>query len=274
MVNKKQISLLIICLLATSIVLLGASSVRADQPVSLNYNFYGWDMVSNSWTKGDLAGWNEGDLVRYQLVINGDPGDAIPTVDIVYNFYDTSHKLPEGGVLVDYLTDFMWGNNDFNADGPNPPAGFAAFTPDNFTAPTTMPDNGASPANERYFEIRPGTDGIPDTIPSSGSLVIYYRAHLARSIVWLNLLENQFPIINSQISWALTCTTPHYGASFFPGSSPHFTVEVAHVGKKAIPIPVPPPPEGIISGHKWNDVNMNGNHDNGDLPLSGWQISC
>ena len=103
--------------------------------------------------------------------------------------------------------------------------------------------------------------------------MIYYRAHLARSIVWLNLLEKNFPLITSQISWAATCTSPHYGASFFPGASPHFTLDMPNVGKKSIPIPIPPPPEGIISGHKWNDVNINGIHDAGDLPLAGWPIT-
>jgi len=30
----------------------------------LTWEFYGWDQVSNSWTKGNLAGWNEGDKVN------------------------------------------------------------------------------------------------------------------------------------------------------------------------------------------------------------------
>jgi hypothetical protein len=247
-----------------------ASTTFTDK--GLGYDFYGWDMVSNSWTKGNLAGWFEGDLVRYQLVVSGDVGATVPILDIVYDFYGPN------AILVDYLTDFKWGTTDFSGGPPyssDPPAGFASFTPPVLTAPTTTPDTCASPAQFRYFEIRPGEGGVPSTIPSSRTLVFYYRAHLARSIVWLNLLEKNFPIITQQISWASTCTTPHTGASGFPGASPHFTLDVPGVGKKAIPIPVPTPPAGTISGHKWNDVNINGKYDSGiDKPIQGWEISC
>ena len=239
----------------------------------LDWDFYGWDMKSNSWTKGNLAGWNEGDLVNYMLVISGAEGETIPTVKILYDFFDTSTKVPIGGVLVDYLTDFQYGDTDFHTNGQTPPAGFTIFDPTVLTAPETTPDTAADPAHDRYLEIVPGTD-VPATIPSSGTLVIYYTAHLARSPVWLNNLESNFPLIVEQISWADTSATPHYGASFFPGASPHFELDISGVGLKSIPIPVPPAPLGSISGHKWNDVNINGVYDAGDLPLENWVINC
>jgi len=238
----------------------------------LNWDFYGWDMVSNSWTKGNLAGWNEGDLVNYMLVISGAEGETIPTVKILYDFFDTSTKVPIGGVLVDYLTDFQYGDTDFHTNGQTP-SGFTPFNPSVLTAPETTPDTAADPAPDRYLEIVPGTD-VPATIPSSGTLVIYYTAHLARSPVWLNNLESNFPLIVDQISWVDASATPHYGASFFPGASPHFELDISGVGLKSIPIPVPPAPLGIISGHKWNDVNVNGVYDAGDLPLENWVINC
>lgn len=60
------------------------------------------------------------------------------------------------------------------------------------------------------------------------------------------------------------------------GSSHHFYLHANYgpSGTYKVPIPIPPTPPGIISGHKWNDVNINGIHDDGDLPLSNWEISC
>ncbi len=241
----------------------------------LTYSINGWDAgTSPGWTGGNLFGYNEGDSVPYKVVVYNGGKDAVPMpawMNIRYQFYDSGYN----SISIDYLYGFIWRWGDFTTVTP-PADGNNGFTPDALTTPVTQPDTAAAPSAERYFTITPGHSGIPTSVPAGQTLVFYYYAHLSRSLVWLHCLESQFPMITSQISWASTCTVPHLGsASFSQGSNLHMYLDIPGApGAKKVPIPVPPaPPPGSISGHKWNDVNMNGVYDAGDLPIEGWDIT-
>jgi hypothetical protein len=60
------------------------------------------------------------------------------------------------------------------------------------------------------------------------------------------------------------------GSSGWPGASLHAYSGIT--GSQTVPIKVPPPPVGSISGAKWNDLSYNGIWDNGESGLSGWTI--
>ena len=150
--------------------------------------------------------------------------------------------------------------------------GFTSFMPSAF-GPETYPDTAESPSPQRNFNITAGFNGAPTEIGPSGIVVYYFEAHLSQSCIWLNDLESLF-VPKTQISWISSGIPPRIGSSGFSGASPHFYLDVPGVGNKAIPIPIPPAPPGVITGHKWNDVIVNGEYETEDLPIEGWAITC
>ena len=277
--NKRKIQLLSITLLTAIIITISIiPMVQAPSGPVSGSDFYGFDPVSDSWTKGNLAGYFEGEYVSYLLLISGTPGADISGeyFDILFDFYDDK---PDA-VTLDYLTNFQWANNDFSGPGTKePPALWGTpFTPSILSDPITTPDTCITPSGDRYFRLDPGYDTFPTAIPGTGVIAVYFEAHLSRSIVWLNKLEKHYPDITNQIDWALLCDTPHWGSSAYSSGAPlHFWLEasVGPSGAYKVPIPVPPSPEGIIEGHKWEDVNVNGIYDEGiDNPIEGWHIYC
>ena len=253
------------------------STSSAFPRTSLSYDFFGWDQVSNSWTKGNIAGYSEGDIANYVLVVSGSQGAALPiNIEIEWDFFQAPKtSIPQGAVLADYLQNFYVGNS-FNyktaSRNMSNQAGFTSFMPSAF-GPETYPDTAESPSPQRNFNITAGFNGAPTEIGPSGIVVYYFEAHLSQSCIWLNDLESLF-VPKTQISWISSGIPPRIGSSGFSGASPHFYLDVPGVGNKAIPIPIPPAPPGVITGHKWNDVIVNGEYETEDLPIEGWAITC
>jgi hypothetical protein len=117
---------------------------------------------------------------------------------------------------------------------------------------------GTNPSDERYFTV----SGLPWGDFTGGYVIIFFRAHLALSIIWSQGLEAALPQqLDGNVfhSWV----TPWEGASAATGSSRHFALEFQGVGEKTIPIPIAAYPTTIISGHKYV----------GGVLYDGWEIT-
>ena len=137
-------------------------------------------------------------------------------------------------------------------------------------------------AIEKYDEY--DEDNLPTDI------VLYFQLHLARTWIWNNTNGGGFALARSygEISsptydWGghiyndpsfLASDWTALGSAAYPGSSGHSYVFINNgdSGEKTIPIPDIKETAGMISGHKYLDSNGNGVFDEGEPPLSNWEI--
>jgi hypothetical protein len=257
-----------------------------------NQDFYGWYLTDRTpgypnwtgdWVKGNIGGeWYEGDWVSYILVLDGYGGSVLPPIDIAFDFYKPD------AVFVDLLKNFYYKIRDpYPSPGkPNDvtPAsvsttwGGIPFTPQviNEVYPAGTSDNQVSPPGKAYWRLSPNI-AFNDPIPAGKSVVIYFEARLAPSVIWQagqEYLLNEPPTATWGGDRYDDWNTPHDGSSYVAGASRHFYLEAEGVGEKKIPIPVGFLPTGEISGTKYNDLNSDGVKDTGEPGLAGWTITA
>ncbi|NLX47252.1 MAG: hypothetical protein GXY70_03675, partial [Euryarchaeota archaeon] len=253
-------------------------------------HFVGYDLESDTWVNSDLGkAYMEGDFVSYQLRI--DNTSAIwgsGEFNIKYNFYQGA----TGAVFVDgfdtsMATGFQFSTGDLLTDGVQvPSSGWGTHIPTPEAGETAAanepqivnymdvwevgdPDSEADPSDDRYFTIK----NIPWDDLTDGHVIIFFRAHLALSIVWRADFESALPkALDGDEFEDWTGTSPHNGSSYASGSSRHFTIEHPGVGAKTIPIPITNYPTNMITGRKLiNNVPHDGwfMHMSGQLSLWG-----
>jgi uncharacterized surface anchored protein len=278
--NRKKVAALVAMALLLLIVFVGmvnspnASGTAINGPSEL---FLGYNEQSSSWTPGNLGnGYTEGDFASYQLRIDSSSKVwGASEFNITFTFYQSSSDA----VYVDGFdtssdSGFMYSTGDILADGVNVPSsgwGIPISVPEagvlypvsgaqitNYMHPSPSGSDdgtpaGSTPSGERYFTVSnlPWSD-------FTDHVVIFFRAHLALSIVWANGLESNLPVQMSGDEFQLW-DAPHDGSSFISGSSGHFGLDYPGIGTKTAPMPVTDLPQVIIDGYKY----LNGALTNG-----------
>jgi len=244
--------------------------------------FLGYDKGVGKWEGANLGkAYSEGDWVSYQLKILDRSPIWGNDFDIKYNF----HQASSGAVYVDgfdvsLATGFQYTyTSAFLPDGQEVPTsswdGHHIQTQATGDPISTVPQithymdpwpvgsddgtpAGSDPSLERYFTV----SGLPWDDFTGGYVILFYRAHLALSIIWTNGLESALPQeLDGNVfhPW----TTAWEGASAATGSSRHFYLEYPGVGEKTIPIPIAQYPSTVILGHKYL----------GGALYDGWEIT-
>lgn len=249
--------------------------------------FQGYNKDTGKWVNANLgSAYVEGDFVSYELQILSTSKAWGNDFSISFNFYQPS----SGAVYVDgfdtsSMTGFQYtSTGSFLPDGRDLPTGSPALVGWPGThIPTTeageswssgpriinymhaYPEGtsdgtpaGSAPTNDRYFTV----SGLPWETFTSGYVILFFRAHLATTIIWINGLESALPQQldgNAFQTW----TNAWQGSSAASGSSRHFSLVFPGIGDKTIPIPIATYPSTTISGHKYVVGAL----------FNGWQIT-
>ena len=261
------------------------------------------------WTTGELGNtWAEGEWVPYQLVLKGVQTDypnleGFPGIEISYDFTSSGDRRFVD--LVRYiqvgsaaLTDLQAWPNDSGVPYPmttreeielaqkdknNNPSidnAWSGFTllnlPNNQVNVALDGSSGTTDDSNRKFVVT--TQNLKDAnLGESDTLVLYFQLHESRTFIWQNSLQSGYntPPTDAWGGYLYSGTgfsnDSKLGSSYVSGASGHVTL-VSLSGAKTVPIPIPPEPEGDISGYKYLDANNNGIIDEGDTPLQGWEI--
>jgi uncharacterized repeat protein (TIGR01451 family) len=271
---------------------------------AIGADFYGWKLDARTpaypawpgdWTKGDLgSNWREGDWVSYVLTLTNKTTSSapVPDADVYFDFYTGGNK---DAIFVDLLKNFSYKlQAPFGGSGKPDntvinPANYSTWRAGPFTPaflnrpfPPGTTDSPTTPPDKAFWRLSPGS-GLPTTIAADTSLVIYFEAHLARTIVWKNgkeYLLNQAPTNTmggdryGPPYWGSDWTASHNGSGFTAGSSPHFNFESTRFGALTVPIPIPLTPNSEIRGTKFNDLDGDGlSREAGEPGLGGWTIN-
>ncbi len=256
----------------------------------LNYNasaagaseqFQGYNLETGKWVPSNLgSAYIEGDFVPYQLMIQSSSKIWGHDFGISYDFFQPS----SGAIYVDGFdtsvsTGFQYtGTNAFLADGTTvPPAGWGTHIPTPVAGESwvsgpritnymhAFPEGtsdgspaGTAPATNRYFNVT----GLPWASFTNGYVILFFRAHLALTIIWKNGLESALPTALDGDAFQ-TWTASWFGSAEATGSSRHFALQFPGVGDKTIPIPIAAYPSTIIFGHKYVAGAL----------FNGWQIT-
>ncbi|MEM2944245.1 MAG: SdrD B-like domain-containing protein, partial [Methanomassiliicoccales archaeon] len=277
--NRKLLGLILalLMLVAGAFTMVSENTVVAAEP---SERFVGYNLEQNKWTTGDLGkAYTEGDFVSYQLKITKSSkiwGSSEFEID--FNFYQPS----SGAIYVDgfdtSITPYNGSYTGFQvAVSPNDYLPDGQQLPPSTTWGKPIPVEGVnyiSGSNpnvfgwyiRNYMDPLSGGDDSPGTAPSqsrkftvytndtwptnSDYIILFFRAHLALSLVWQNGLESEIPteLDGGEFQdW----TAKWNGAAFATGSSRHFTLNYPGIGEKTIPIPIANYPTSRIEGHKY-----------------------
>ncbi|MCK4222133.1 MAG: hypothetical protein KAX25_04615, partial [Dehalococcoidia bacterium] len=268
--------------------------------------------ITYGWSKGNLQKlWAEGEWVPYQFVVTGVQTDwplleGLPDMVISYDF------TIQGGRFVDLVKNIQIGTQELTDEQGWPDgsgdafpmttkgqlwtaqnyAGEHAWNFGNFELAKDQPGwdyetqvntdlsggNGTvTDANHKFVvtadQIKSALDGHNDT----GTIVLYFQLHLARTFIWSRALESGYDTSPTDAfgGWlygeSMYASDTRLGSGAPQGSRTHVTVDMG-VGAKTVPIPIPPMPTGTISGYKWQDDNGNQTKDTAEDFLAGWPI--
>ncbi|KTB48963.1 hypothetical protein DEALK_18100 [Dehalogenimonas alkenigignens] len=302
-------------LAAVAAVLVPALAVPVSaQATNFSLNGYrvtvgGGGAYSAGWTGGNLGNqWAEGEWVPYKLVITNVqtnyPGLAnFPDIVLSFDFHDAN------GMFVDLIRGIQVGTTDltdlqgFPTSGGGPQANNIAGAqlgqndPDewawtNFALlnlPNEQVNRSLVPLGD--LDVAPGTDkhvfiihpsdilGKGGVTVDSNTIVIYYQAHLSRTFVWSNALQDFYATDADLAKWGgylyatdAWPTSVQNGSGYQPGSSGHMHLEVEGTGQQDVPIPIPPKPVGLIDGYKFEDRDADHIWDPGEPAIPGWDI--
>ena len=266
---------IVVILLSTAFAILGRPAAAQAE------DFVGYNLQTGQWDNSNLGkAYTEGDFVSYQLQLTTASKIWGHDFSIDYDFFqDSSGAVYVDGFDTSMTTGFQYtSTNSMLVNGePLPPAGWGTHIPTpeageayvsgpeiiNFmdayppgTTDGTPP--GSAPDTTRYFTV----SNLPWADFTSNYVIIFFRAHLALSIIWQNGLENVLPIQLSGTEFA-DWTAMWNGASYATGSSRHFQLLFPGVGAKTVPIPIAAYPATEISGYKYVAGE----------PYDGWEIT-
>ncbi|MBN1678456.1 MAG: Ig-like domain repeat protein [Candidatus Thermoplasmatota archaeon] len=243
--------------------------------------FDGYNKESGKWVNANLGkAYVEGDFVSYQLKLLSSSKIWGTDFNIKYNFFQSSSSaIYIDGFDTSEPTGFQYTyTGDTIPDGMElPPVGWGGIhipTPEVGEAPSADANiinymdafpagssdgspAGSAPSEHRYFTV----SGLPWEDFTGGYVILFFRAHLALTIIWSNGLESDLPTELDGDEFQ-TWSAAWNGASAATGSSRHFYLEVPGVGAKTVPIPIAAYPSTIITGHKYV----------GDTAFDGWEI--
>ncbi|MDZ4179414.1 MAG: SdrD B-like domain-containing protein, partial [Coriobacteriia bacterium] len=203
------------------------------------------------WTTGNLQTWNEGDWVPFRLIIeNKDSVNdvSVPAIIVTLDHYN--------GTAIMYDETRLWSYYFTDTD---PARGDAQYPAATALAPLSQ-DVPIDPAIWGTGSLIM-TTFAPDEIvvPAGQYAVLYFQAHLAVTAEW-NLAD-----------------PPRNGAGYVAGSSGHGQLAMTGVGAKTVPAPSVPKPveptEGDLIVYKFEDLNENGEWDEGEPMLEDWAFT-
>jgi len=281
-ISKVLSILLAILMISAGFTTLLSIGVNTGTEVSYtSEHFLGYDLESGTWVNADLGkAYMEGDFVSYQLRLDSDSKIwGAEEFSIKYNFYQAANDaIFVDGFDTSLATGFQYSTGDILMDGVQvPSAGWGTHiaTPEagesaGVTDPQIInymdvwevgdPDSEADPNDMRYFTVK----NLPWEDFTDGYVILFFRAHLALSILWRADLEQALPqVLDGDEFEDWTGISPHNGSSYTSGSSRHFTLEYPGIGARTIPIPITSYPTDIITGRKF--IN--------EVPYDGWEMN-
>jgi len=224
-------------------------------------------LPTGKWTTGNAGKYyKEDQWAYYQYEIIDIPGSDVPTFNVVYNHYQQNSNA----IFIDAFCDFRyaWNTSMLANDVPYPGNSTSAmstwhtWTPKKInwaydpSAHTLSSPSTNAPAEFNGFAVDDPASMFATGAPTTGTntLVIYFRAHLASSAVWMagdeGSLGSLIPpddqavpsgaagIFGADVytSW----NASFYGVGFATGSSRHFTLQDQSAGPSgAITLPIP-----------------------------------
>jgi hypothetical protein len=221
-------------------------------------------LPTGKWTPGNAGKYyKEDQWAYYQYEITGIPGSDVPTFNVVFNHYQSNTNA----IFIDAFCDFRYAwNTPMLANNVPYPGNSTStwhtwlpnkinYAYDPSTHTLSYPSTDA-PAEVNGFAVDDPASMFATGAPTSGTntLVIYFRAHLASSTVWMagdeanlgSLIPPDDAAVPSgaggiygtdvYTNW----TAPFYGVGFASGSSRHFNLQDQSAGPSgAITLPIP-----------------------------------
>jgi len=305
---KSRAKVILSLALASLVLAGGVPPVFAITMTAQGYRAYqgGGGAIDCAWTTGNLGNtWDEGEWVPYKIAYsNLDPGLlGLDSIVVSYDF--TSGTVPPQRFMdlvrsiqvgtVDLGDTRGWVGPDGNAlpvstreeieaaQNHVPENVWSGFTlmnlPEVQVNRTESGGEDVPPGEERHMfkifksDLLAAGIGIDDT-----TLVIYFQMHESRTLVWNNQLQAGYDN-NPADAWGgylygmngWPSADPVRGAGYVPGSSGHLMVEI-DLGVRSVPIPIPQPASGALSGSKWSDDDGDGVWERFELQMSGWRV--
>lgn len=200
------------------------------------------------WIKGNLHSYMEGDWVPFRLYVRNT--SAAP-VSIPQLAVDAFHYKAGKGIYFDRTADYLYYTT------PTEPAIGDPTVPQGSWSSLSLSSKDV-PIGGTYGVSATGLlttiSGGQVTIPAGEYAVLYFRAHLALTYYW----NTQSP---SRDGWG-----PYTGS---PGNMKIH----GDFGEKTVPLPAVEMPAGTVNVVKFYDKDRDGVMDDGEMPLSGWDIN-
>jgi len=221
-------------------------------------------LPTGKWMTGNAGKYyKEDQWAYYQYEITGIPGSDVPTFNVIFNHYQPNTNA----IFIDAFCDFRyaWNTGMLPDNTPYPGTGTStwhtwlpnkinwAYSPSTHTL--TYPSANA-PAEFNGFAVDDPSSMFATGAPTTGTntLVIYFRAHLASSTVWMAGDEANLGTLVPPDDAAVPSgaagiygeevysgwNASFYGVGFASGSSRHFNLQDQSAGSSgAISLPIP-----------------------------------
>jgi hypothetical protein len=287
----------------------GGSEALDVQVTLLGYlaNQGGGGAIDAAWTTGNLGNtWDEGEWVPYELMYEYVEAGLIGLDSIIvsfdflvpgayedFRFIDLVRGLQVGTVSL--ANDQGWVGADGNA--------LPVSTREEIEAAQTyplehawngftlldLPNERVNRTHDGGLDVPPGEERHTFKIYKSdllaagidindSTVVLYWQLHESRTLVWKNRFQAGYDAppadrwggyLYGTDGWPTA--EPLLGSGYVPGASGYVRV-VSIPGTRVVPIPIPQPPLGTVSGYKWSDDDGDGVWDAAEPGLSGWRI--
>lgn len=207
----------------------------------------------------DAQGWPQSNGTPYPTgMVEPNPPVDLPTLAAVHT--------AQTSVGQNQWTGFTLVQNDSLVNYP-----YGATSSTIGTRPGTVTDD------KHEFKV-PASAITSHVAPTTDTIIVYFQAHLARTFVWKNALEQQYqnapygPWGGSLYADSIYTHDSRLGSSYVPGSSGHMYVNMTGQGNITCQLPIPVRPTGTVTGLKWSDLDANGAKSVTEPVLSGWTM--
>jgi hypothetical protein len=263
-----------------------------------------------SWTTGNLGkSYDEGEWVPYQTTIDNIQAvypnmTGMPDIVISWDFSGGgASPPPDAPRFGDLVRDIQVGTTKLTDSQGFPTSNGTAYVINTLAdahVPQNDPDEnewtGWHLMNLPQSQVNIPLPGESDSLTSAercfvitaqnltdagfgseDTIYIYYQVHESRTFVWNNVFQSGYDASPTDDwgGWAYGdepfASDQREGSGFVPGSSGHVHNRGLG-GSKDVQLPIPPEPEGLIDGHKFEDTDGDGGPMDGEPGVEGWRV--